>query len=98
MPGEAPPSRTRTPRAMTSRITHLAQPCVCGSVPAVLSKTPAFIGLAALSATALFAADDAAVFDSQIRPLLKDYCLKCHSTEEQKGDLDLEVFTSLAEV
>ncbi len=30
-----------------------------------------------------------------VRPLLKEYCLKCHSTEKQKGDLDLEVFSSL---
>ncbi len=41
---------------------------------------------------------DAEFFDQTIRPLLQEYCLKCHSTEEQKGDLDLEVFTSLAAV
>ena len=35
-----------------------------------------------------------AIFDKTIRPLLKEYCLKCHSTKEQKGDLDLERFTS----
>ena len=35
-----------------------------------------------------------AMFDKTIRPLLKEYCLKCHSTKEQKGDLDLERFTS----
>jgi AraC-like DNA-binding protein len=26
---------------------------------------------------------------------LKEYCITCHSTEKQKGDLDLEVFSSL---
>lgn len=31
----------------------------------------------------------------QVQPLLKEYCLNCHSTEKQKGDLDLEVFKSL---
>ena len=74
-------------------------------MPVVSSKTPALTIAAELFLAALFigrpavsAADEAAVFDGQIRPLLKDYCLKCHSTEEQKGDLDLEVFTSLAEV
>ena len=35
------------------------------------------------------------VFTKQIRPLLKDFCLDCHSTAEQKGDLDLETFDSL---
>ncbi|HZJ15857.1 MAG TPA: DUF1587 domain-containing protein, partial [Chthoniobacteraceae bacterium] len=37
-------------------------------------------------------------FDRGVRPILKEFCLDCHSTEKQKGDLDLEVFTSLAEV
>ena len=27
--------------------------------------------------------------------MLKQYCLDCHSTKKQKGDLDLERFTSL---
>ncbi|HEV7405751.1 MAG TPA: DUF1592 domain-containing protein [Chthoniobacteraceae bacterium] len=34
----------------------------------------------------------------QVRPLLKEFCLNCHSTEKQKGDLDLEVFTSLESI
>ncbi|MCI0541558.1 MAG: DUF1587 domain-containing protein, partial [Verrucomicrobiales bacterium] len=33
-----------------------------------------------------------------IRPLLKEYCLNCHSTEKHKGDLDLERFSSMDEV
>jgi hypothetical protein len=37
-------------------------------------------------------------FDKSIRPLLTEYCLKCHSTEKHKGDLDLERFSSLREV
>jgi hypothetical protein len=37
-------------------------------------------------------------FEQQIRPVLTKYCLGCHSTEKQKGDLDLERFQSLAEV
>jgi len=40
----------------------------------------------------------AADFQKEIRPILKDYCVACHSTEKQKGDLDLERFTSLDEV
>jgi hypothetical protein len=33
-------------------------------------------------------------FSQRVRPVLQEYCNKCHSTEKQKGDLDLEVFTS----
>jgi hypothetical protein len=31
-----------------------------------------------------------AAFDTAIRPLLKDYCLGCHSSAKHKGDFDLE--------
>src|SRR6476620_401450 len=41
---------------------------------------------------------DPASFDKAIRPLLSEYCLKCHSTEKHKGDLDLERFSTLDEV
>lgn len=34
-----------------------------------------------------FAADS---FDQSIRPLLRDYCVTCHSTEKQEGELDLD--------
>src|SRR5688572_20885138 len=37
-------------------------------------------------------------FSSGIRPLLKQYCLECHSTEKQKGELDLERFSSFENV
>ena len=40
-------------------------------------------------------ADNGEVFTATIRPLLKEYCLGCHSTEKQKGELDLEPFSSL---
>lgn len=40
-------------------------------------------------------ADD---FQSTILPLLKERCNSCHSTEKQKGDLDLERFTSVADI
>ena len=39
-----------------------------------------------------------AFFNQSIQPILTEYCLKCHSTEKQKGDLDLERFPSLSEV
>ena len=37
-------------------------------------------------------------FTRDARPVLKQFCLKCHSTKEQKGDLDLERFGTLADV
>ena len=41
---------------------------------------------------------DGADFGKDVLPLLKERCNTCHSTEKQKGDLDLERFTSLAEI
>jgi hypothetical protein len=37
-------------------------------------------------------------FDEVIRPILADYCVTCHSTEKEKGDLDLERFASVADI
>lgn len=37
-------------------------------------------------------------FKSAIQPMMKEFCLGCHSTEKHKGDLDLERFTSLTEI
>ncbi len=39
-----------------------------------------------------------AFFEKSIRPTLREYCLKCHSAEKHKGDLDLEHFTAIDEV
>ncbi len=33
-----------------------------------------------------------------VRPLLKQFCLDCHSTEKQEGELDLEQFAKLEQV
>jgi len=41
------------------------------------------------------AAASAADFPKDIRPLLAEFCTKCHSTKDHKGDLDLERFKSL---
>src|SRR5437899_4350901 len=37
-------------------------------------------------------------FLQTMRPLVQKYCLQCHSAEKHKGDLNLERFTSFAEV
>jgi hypothetical protein len=43
-------------------------------------------------------ADHEAMFAAEVRPLLDRYCLSCHSGKEQKGELDLERFTSVSVV
>ena len=37
-------------------------------------------------------------YAAQTRPLLQQFCLSCHSTEKQEGDLDLERFANLRDV
>ncbi|MBX9652280.1 DUF1592 domain-containing protein [bacterium] len=37
-------------------------------------------------------------FDHQIHPLMKQFCLDCHSTAKLEGDLDLERFAKLEDV
>src|SRR5580765_3381974 len=54
--------------------------------------------LALIAGLILSCTTGAADYGREIRPLVKQYCLGCHSTEKHKGDLDLERFTSLAEV
>ena len=58
--------------------------------------------LAPLPVIAARAADEfpaiARDYESTVRPLLKHYCLNCHSTDEEQGDLDLEKFARLEDV
>ena len=43
-------------------------------------------------------ADAEAAFAQRLRPLFTRHCGKCHSTEEAKGDLDLERFDGVAAI
>ena len=43
-------------------------------------------------------ADLNAEYHLKVKPLMKRFCLDCHSTERQKGDLDLERFDDLPAV
>jgi hypothetical protein len=52
----------------------------------------------ALSLLAVALSVPAADFANEIRPVMKEFCLGCHSTEKHKGDLDLERFASMADV
>lgn len=60
----------------------------------ILFRLNLFVAAAAFAATCS-AADS---FESSIRPLLRDYCVTCHSTLKQEGELDLQRFTSLEQV
>jgi len=51
-----------------------------------------------LAGAADFETNSPRFFQDHIRPVLKDYCLRCHSTEKKKGDMDLEQFSSIDEV
>ena len=48
-----------------------------------------------LGSAPLAGADD---YAQRIRPLLKKYCLGCHSTDAKKGGLDMERFATLEQV
>ena len=37
-------------------------------------------------------------YEREVRPVLKQFCLKCHSGDEPQGDLDLQHFKTLREV
>jgi hypothetical protein len=52
----------------------------------------------ALGCGIALAGPDEDVFSQTIRPLLDEYCITCHSTEDQEGELDLERFDSLAAI
>jgi hypothetical protein len=39
-----------------------------------------------------------AEYERDVRPLLKRFCLECHSTKQKKGELDLERFAKLEDV
>jgi hypothetical protein len=78
---------------------------ICATTPRCAFNTYFGIGLVAITglfASLLAAAEEVAStpqsFDQTIRPLISEYCLKCHSTEKHKGDLDLERFSTLDEV
>ena len=40
----------------------------------------------------------AQTYDSKVWPLVEQYCVRCHDTATQKGDLDLERFADLASI
>src|SRR5215207_8703926 len=63
-------------------------------VPNCVALCLALLAFISSSIAATPASQPAADFEKEIKPLLAEYCNKCHSTEKQKGDLDLERFTT----
>ncbi len=59
-----------------------------------------FVSIAFTLATAAVGAPVAtdAAYRNEVRPLLNQYCIACHSTAKHTGDIDLEKFTSLNDV
>lgn len=62
------------------------------------TKTILTLTLVLVLTRGLAGAEAGAAFEHSIRPLLNEYCLKCHSTEKHKGDLDLQRFSSAVEI
>lgn len=54
--------------------------------------TVLMLGLSGLGSVGVTRADD--TFQQHIRPLLNEFCITCHSTAAQEGELDLERFDS----
>lgn len=62
------------------------------------TRFPGAAMAALLGTTSLLAADLSTQFQDRVQPILKMYCLDCHATDVQKGDLDLERFSTLSEI
>ncbi|MDP7010570.1 MAG: c-type cytochrome domain-containing protein, partial [Verrucomicrobiota bacterium] len=56
-----------------------------------------FCGAVRISAAQPFL-ELSATYQQRIKPLIKSYCLKCHSTKKEEGELDMERISTLAEV
>lgn len=87
------------------RRNHCRLPVCTRRLPLVTPLTRTLICIL-LTATALNAAADTPdslaalgpAYQRDIRPLLEQFCLDCHSTEQQEGDLDLQQFIGLEQV
>lgn len=62
-----------------------------------MKRTPRLLLLSALAHGSVAAADDAAFFESKIRPVLVEHCYECHSAEsgKSKGGLMLDTRNSI---
>ena len=56
----------------------------------VLIRQIALVAAMLLLPQSLVAADESAFFESRIRPLLVDNCIRCHGEEKQRAGLRLD--------
>ncbi|MDR3622771.1 MAG: DUF1587 domain-containing protein, partial [Paludisphaera borealis] len=70
------------------------------SFPLLLVLIPTALVLAQVSASAAVDSFETLTteYGRDVQPLMKQFCIKCHSTEEQQGDLDLERFAKFDDV
>jgi hypothetical protein len=63
----------------------------------MILASPALWGVLVAAGPALAGSDDGPVsdYESYVRPIVREYCLECHSTEVGEGDIDLERFAGL---
>ena len=72
---------------------RILQPCVFCVALAFLAGPARVVGGEPISFDTLGVG-----FEQDVRPLLQQYCLECHSKALQEGDLDLEHFAKFDEV
>ena len=72
----------------TSRVAQLGCTLIC-----ILLTAPALTADEPDSLASLGPA-----YQRDIRPLLEQFCLDCHSTKQQEGDFDLQQFSGLEQV
>ena len=69
---------------------------------ALLCKSRFLVGLSLVLSFRVFAASSFDQlnrdYNEHIKPLIKSYCLDCHSTKKEEGELDMERISTLAEV
>ena len=80
-------------RFLPSSLSTLSVVRIPFAIRGILSLSAALV-----SAVLPLRGQESAEYVETIRPLLKEHCLSCHSTEKHKGDLDLERLASVAEV
>ncbi len=61
----------------------------------IVARLSTVLVAGALMDNGAIAADD---FQTQLKPLLKEHCYKCHKGDKQKGGLDLEQFAETTDV
>src|SRR5581483_6515504 len=81
------------PRLLRARFVAAAGPAVCALVAVVANRGDRVT--TAQEPVPKSAADE---YTTAIRPLVKQFCLGCHSTKVKKGGLDLERFATLDDV